>query len=162
MDINVKIVSGTAGVFPNETGLVRFVDGLLKVRGFLEEFTTDIDVGSTRIHGASGDEATLYQLVGVAAEDFTVLAGARFSLIGIHNQIAGSVGLFSQLIVVILVMRTHRGSFSQPGLFMKLHLRPEGKPAPPRPRRPESLTVWMIQESPLRRMSFVRCQSPRD
>lgn len=57
---------------------------------------------------------------------------------------------------------TYRGSFSQPGLFMKDHLRPLGNPAPPRPRRPESLIVWMIQESPLRRISFVRCQSPRD
>ena len=27
---------------------------------------------------------------------------------------------------------------------MKPHLMPVGKPAPPRPRRPESLTCWMI------------------
>lgn len=53
------------------------------------------------------------------------------------------------------------GSFSHPGLFMKDHLRPEGKPAPPRPRSPESLICWMIHESPLRTMSLVRCQSPR-
>jgi hypothetical protein len=44
----------------------------------------------------------------------------------------------------------------------KLHLSPLRKPAPPRPRRPESLMDLMIQESPFNKMSFVRCQSSRD
>ena len=57
---------------------------------------------------------------------------------------------------------THRGSVSHPGLFMKLHLRPLGKPAPPSPWKPEFLMVPMIQLSPLRMMFFVLCQSPRD
>ena len=56
----------------------------------------------------------------------------------------------------------HLGSFSQPRLFIKLHLRLLGKPEPPRARRPEFLIVSVMQLSPLRMISCVSCQSPRD
>ena len=44
---------------------------------------------------------------------------------------------------------------------MKDHLRPEGKPAPPRPRRPEALISLTIQSGPCHMSSLVMCQSPR-
>lgn len=46
-------------------------------------------------------------------------------------------------------------------LGMKDHFRPEGKPAPPRPRSPDFFIWSMIQSVPLVTRSFVRCQSPR-
>src|SRR5687768_1018037 len=40
-------------------------------------------------------------------------------------------------------------------------LRPVGKPAPPRPRRPDSLTCSTIQSRPLAISSLLPSQSPR-
>lgn len=44
---------------------------------------------------------------------------------------------------------------------MNDHLRPEGKPAPPRPRSPDFFIWSTIQSGPLATRSLVRCQSPR-
>ena len=43
---------------------------------------------------------------------------------------------------------------------MNEYLSPEGKPAPPRPRRPDALISLIIQSGPLAIMSLVRYQSP--
>lgn len=48
-----------------------------------------------------------------------------------------------------------------PTLGMNDHLRPDGKPAPPRPRSPLFFIWSTIQSEPLDTRSLVRYQSPR-
>lgn len=84
---DVKVVSGAAGVFADETVLVGFVDGLLEVGGFVVEFTADVDVGGVGLHGESGNQATFDQLVGFEAQDFAVFAGLRLAFIGVDDEV---------------------------------------------------------------------------
>ena len=91
MDVNVEIVSGTAGVFTDETGLVCLIDRLLQMSGFLEEFTTDVDIGSVRVHATTSHETTFDKLMRVSTENFTVLASAGLPLVGIYDEITRSI-----------------------------------------------------------------------
>jgi hypothetical protein len=51
----------------------------------LEELTSDIDVCSCRIHGATSDEAAFDELVRVTTHDFTVFAGAWFTFVSVDD-----------------------------------------------------------------------------
>lgn len=51
----------------------------------------------TYVHGASGDQASLEELVGVLPHDLTVLASTRLTLIGVDNKISGGVALLPTL-----------------------------------------------------------------
>lgn len=90
VDVNIEVVACAAGVLTDEASLVGFVDGPLEYGCFMVEFATDVDVGGVGVHRTTDNEATLDQLVGVLAHDLTVLACARFTLIGVDNQVSGS------------------------------------------------------------------------
>lgn len=100
VDVNIEIVTGSAGVLANQAIGVGFVDGVLEDIGLQDEFTTDIDVGSGRVHGSAGNEAALDELVWVLSHDFSVLAGSGLALIGIDDQVSG-------LRVLVPVLEVH-------------------------------------------------------
>ena len=45
MHDDVKVVSRSAGILPDEPSLVRLLDGRLHVTGLVVELSTDVDVG---------------------------------------------------------------------------------------------------------------------
>lgn len=127
VQIDVKVVAGSAGVLSDETGGIGLVDGLLNVRCFLVEFTSDVDVGliasqlgasidngvkltSRGVHGSTGHQTTLDQLVRVASHNLSVLAGSRFTLIRIDDQVPRSLVLFPSRLVHERPLETGRES----------------------------------------------------
>ena len=87
VEVDIEGVARAAGVLAKIAGFVRLIDRLLDVRRFLVELATDVDVGSTGVHGAAGHETTFDELMGVATHDFSVFASARLSLVGIDDEI---------------------------------------------------------------------------
>ena len=81
-------------------------------------FAPDVDEALAGPHRKAGNGHALQDLVGVAFHDIAVLDGARLAFIGVADDVFRG---------------TSRGR-------VKDHLRPAGKPAPPRPRMPEVFT----------------------
>jgi hypothetical protein len=70
-------------------------DSNLHVGRLIVKFSSDVNICSPGTHGATGNQATLDKLVRVVSHDFTILAGARFALVSVDDQVFGpSVGGF--------------------------------------------------------------------
>lgn len=90
MQVNVEVISATTSVFAEESGLVGLVNGLLNVRSLLVEFSANVNVSCAGIHGATSDETAFDELVRISTQNLTVLAGTRFTLVGVHDEIPWS------------------------------------------------------------------------
>lgn len=117
VDVNVEVVAGAASVLADETGLVCLLDSALEDSSLVVELATDVDVRggalmkrvlaagniclsaslSTYVHGASGDQTALNELVGILPHNLTVLAGTRLTLVGVDDQVSGGVALLPTL-----------------------------------------------------------------
>lgn len=89
VDVNVEVVTRTAGVLANETLLVSLLNGPLEDSGLVVELAADVDVGGCAVHGTTGNKTSFNQLVRVFSHNLTVLAGAWLALVGVDDEIAG-------------------------------------------------------------------------
>ncbi len=88
MDVYVERVARPAGVLAEVASGVSLIDSLLDVRRFLVKLSSNVNVGSSRVHAASSYETALDEFVRISTEDFTIFASAGFTLIGVDNEVA--------------------------------------------------------------------------
>ena len=88
MQKDVEIVAGAAGILAEVSLLVSLVNGNLHVGRFVVELSSDVDVGGAGAHGSSGHQTAFDELVGIVTQDLAILARARFTLVGVDDQIA--------------------------------------------------------------------------
>lgn len=90
VEVHIEAVSTPARVLAEEPRLVRLVDRLLDVARLLVELAPNVDVRCGCVHGPPGNEATFDELMGVAAHDLAVLAGAWLAFVGVDDEVARS------------------------------------------------------------------------
>mmetsp|Transcript_4070 Transcript_4070/g.8194 ORF Transcript_4070/g.8194 Transcript_4070/m.8194 type:complete len:343 (+) Transcript_4070:92-1120(+) len=60
VQINIKIISGSAGVLSNQTRAVGFVNGFIHDNRLIKIFSTNVNVGSTSTHGITGQQTSFH------------------------------------------------------------------------------------------------------
>lgn len=87
MHEDIEVVARVASVLSEQAGLISFSDGQLHVGGFVVELAADVNVSSASTHGTTSDQAALDELMWIVSHDFSVLAGSRFALVGVDDEI---------------------------------------------------------------------------
>jgi hypothetical protein len=57
----------------------------------LVELAANVDVGGRGVHGTTGDKTSLHKFVRITTQNFSVLAGTWFTLVGIDYEVARSI-----------------------------------------------------------------------
>ena len=83
MNKDIKVVTTATGIAADEARynytmeclplLVSLVNGFFQTNTLVVEFTTNVNVGSTGMHGITGNQTTFYQGVGILTDNFTIL-----------------------------------------------------------------------------------------
>ncbi len=95
MKENVEIVTGSTGIFADQTLFVSLVDCDLNVGSFVIELATNVNVGGAGSHGPTGDEASFDKLMRIVTHNLTIFARSWLAFISVDNKVSGStVGRF--------------------------------------------------------------------
>ena len=90
VNVDIKVITGVAGVLADEAIGVGLIDGLLYVLCLLIELPTNIDVSGVGVHSSTSNQATFDEFVGITTHDFTVFACPWFTFISIHDEVSRS------------------------------------------------------------------------
>ena len=90
MKEDVKIVTGTASIFANQSLFVSLVNCNLDIGCFVIELSSNVNVSRTGSHGSTGDEASFDELMRIVTHNLTIFARSWLAFVGIDNKVSGS------------------------------------------------------------------------
>ena len=87
MNVDLDVETGAEHVLPEEIVRPRFFDGAFQDLRALRKLAPDVDVGSLRVEGETGDENAFEQLMRIFVNDVAILERARLGFVGVADEI---------------------------------------------------------------------------